>query len=90
MNFTGSGGAVVVFCKDGAEQVGVRQDFRIVRHSRTPGHVIADMRCLPLRCMQASALRVAAEAEGFTLVIVQVGPETAPLAPAASASAEAE
>ncbi|KAG2454510.1 hypothetical protein HYH02_000357 [Chlamydomonas schloesseri] len=47
VNFTGSGGAVVVFCKDGLEQ--------------------------------AAALRVAAEAEGFTLVPVQVGPETAPL-----------
>eukprot|EP00198_Chlamydomonas_reinhardtii_P010397 XP_001699734.1 predicted protein [Chlamydomonas reinhardtii] len=52
VNFTGSGGAVVVFCKDGPQQ--------------------------------AEALRAAAEAEGFTLVAAQVGPETAPLPPAAA------
>ncbi|KAG2436323.1 hypothetical protein HXX76_006633 [Chlamydomonas incerta] len=52
VNFTGSGGAVVVFCKEGPAQ--------------------------------AEALRAAAEAEGFTMVAVQVGPETAPLPSAAA------
>ncbi|GIL66201.1 hypothetical protein Vafri_19795 [Volvox africanus] len=55
-NYTGSGGAVVVFCPDGESQ--------------------------------GAVLAAAAHAEGFTLERVKVGPERAPLPPAAADALE--